>query len=742
MVDRAGDDLVFVEEDSAVEPACAKPWRVLVVDDDEDVHAATRFALARTLVLHRPLELLHAHSSQQALSLLRDEPDIAVILLDVVMETPDAGLQTIDAIRNGLKLANTRIILRTGQPGHAPEEDTITRYDINDYKTKSELTQNKLFTALTAAVRSYDQLQRLDANRRGLEKIVSASNQFIAEKGLRTFADGVITQIASLIGVEPEGLVCAATDGSPANNPGSYRVIAAAGHFSHLIQCRLADIDQPHIVQQLSLALSTQETQIHPRGVTLYFRKTDTEGFAAYIDSTRPVQEIDGELLEIFCTNIALCAKNIDLVEELQREAFIDRQMGLPNRTALVMEINRRLLDPGTQTALALVDLDQFSSANELFGSEYGDALLRTTARRLRDGLPSTAYIARLAGDAFAVLDTNGDALAAAVQRCFQEPVVIEGVQQPVSACCGVVRVEKGLRSGIELLKDGYLALKKAKSMGLGQTVFFSTDLGQQSKARSQLLRDLRLAFDQTQLFLAYQPQIDLATGKVVGAEALLRWRREDGQLVPPDRFIPVAEQSGLIVGMGNWLLQLALLALQRFRAVGGDHLRMAVNVSPVQFRQPQFVELVEEALRETQSHASDLEIEVTESVAVIGLDKVAGLLDRLKGMGITVAIDDFGTGYSSLSYLEKLPANRLKIDRTFVKALERDDNGTRIARTIIALGRELNLKIVAEGVENAQLAQIVKDLGCSEAQGYHYGKPMSENEFLTWLAEYPKGLA
>ncbi|MEY2685576.1 MAG: hypothetical protein RJA09_2721, partial [Pseudomonadota bacterium] len=151
MVDRAGDDLVFVEEDSAVEPACAKPWRVLVVDDDEDVHAATRFALARTLVLHRPLELLHAHSSQQALSLLRDEPDIAVILLDVVMETPDAGLQTIDAIRNGLKLANTRIILRTGQPGHAPEEDTITRYDINDYKTKSELTQNKLFTALTAA---------------------------------------------------------------------------------------------------------------------------------------------------------------------------------------------------------------------------------------------------------------------------------------------------------------------------------------------------------------------------------------------------------------------------------------------------------------------------------------------------------------------------------------------------------------------------------------------------------------
>ena len=211
------EPLTFLDDEESVPGAEARlvpPWHILVVDDDEDVHETTRFALAGMRIRGRPLALLHAMSAADALAVLREHGDIAVILLDVVMESEDAGLLLVDTIRNELKLVNTRIILRTGQPGHAPECETIARYDINDYKTKSELTQNKLFTTLTAAIRSYDQLLRLDANRRGLEKIVSASNQFIAEKGLRTFAEGVITQIASLIGVAPEGVVCAASEES------------------------------------------------------------------------------------------------------------------------------------------------------------------------------------------------------------------------------------------------------------------------------------------------------------------------------------------------------------------------------------------------------------------------------------------------------------------------------------------------------------------------------------------------
>lgn len=731
------DPLVFIdEEDEAAEPSvdCVPPWRILVVDDDDDVHETSCFALAGIRILGRPLSLLHAMSGREALEILRTQGNIAVILLDVVMESEDAGLRLVDVVRNDLKLANTRIILRTGQPGHAPECETIARYDINDYKTKGELTQEKLFATLTSAIRSYDQLLRLDANRRGLEKIVAASNHFIADQGLQAFAEGVITQIAGLLGVEPEGLVCAAAEDRPGEGPLEYRVIAAAGHFSHLIQRRLSELDDPWIESQLAGALRDRHNLVHPCSMALYFRKSEDEGFAAFIDSATPICEVDRELLEVFCTNIALCAKNVDLVAELRRDAFVDRQMGLPNRTALVCALNARLRAGGIPGALAIVDVDQFASANDVLGHDYGDALLRQTARRLGAALPGEVFVARLAGDAFAVLGDEGVVNGPNIQGCFSEPFVIEAVRHPVSVCAGIVRLAGEHRSGIEYLKDSYLALKRAKAQGLGQTVVYSRELGAEARERAQLLRDLRLAFDQARLFLVYQPQIELRSGRVVGVEALLRWVRDDRTEISPGHFIPIAEQSGLIVGMGNWLLQVALLALQRFRAQGFPALRMAVNVSPVQLRQPDFLAQVQEALDETGAGADGLEIEVTESIAVGGLEAAVDHLQRLRDMGVTVAIDDFGTGYSSLSYLERLPADRLKIDRSFMRSLANGEAGGRIARTIIVLGRELGLTVLAEGVESEAVAAEVAALGCAEAQGFHYARPMSEEALVAWL--------
>jgi len=251
------DFLTFIDEtpasetpgqalhDDASSGGRADPWRVLAVDDDQDVHETTAYALRGLEIAGRSLQLLHAYSGSEAVALLRSEPEVAVILLDVVMETDDAGLVTVETIRGELGMYNTRIILRTGQPGQAPEIETIRRYDINDYKTKSELTRPKLYTSLTTAIRSYDQLRRLDASRRGLEQIVSASNQFIAETGLQSFAEGVITQIASLIGIDPAGLLCACVDQPhPGDAPDQtqYLVIAAAGRFRHLIQQRITEL--------------------------------------------------------------------------------------------------------------------------------------------------------------------------------------------------------------------------------------------------------------------------------------------------------------------------------------------------------------------------------------------------------------------------------------------------------------------------------------------------------------------
>jgi len=729
--------LVLKDEPIDLTSPLQLPWRVLVVDDDADVHEVTRFSLGSVRVLSRPLELLHAHSADEAKRILDEVPNIAVILLDVVMESEDAGLQLVKSVRQEQRLASTRIILRTGQPGHAPEAETITLYDINDYKTKSELTQTRLFTSLTTAIRSYDQLRRLERSRHGLELIVNASNKLNAMPGLRAFAEGLLTQISALIGVDSDGVVCAVS-GSPeidseASEP---RIIAAVGRFARFIQRRLSEIDDERIAVALTTALRDRKSSIGRFSATFYFPKSGEEGFAALIDATQPIPDIDRDLVEVFCSNIALCAKNVDLVAELRRDAFVDRQLGMPNRTALLLDLNQRIhTDPHGEGVLAIIDLDQFAATNDILGHHYGDLLLRTTALHLRKFFGPGNFVARLAGDAFAVVGNRDAINPESIQRCFSEPFEVMGIRQPISACTGLVALDRGFEPGAEYLKDGSLAMKRAKDAGLAQTMFYSNDLAADVRSRARLLHSLRSGYESGQFFLAYQPQIDLVDERLVGAEALLRWRTADGTMIPPSSFIPIAEKSGLIVEMGRWLLREALLARHRLSAATGSDLRMAVNVSPVQVRRPDFSSMVIEMLRETATPAAALEIEITESVAIAGLDAVIAQFAALRQLGVTVALDDFGTGYSSLSYLERLPIDRLKIDRSFVLALE-FDQGKRIARTIVVLGKEMGLKIIAEGVESPALRDRVVEIGCHEAQGYLFARPMIEREFIDWFKQ------
>jgi diguanylate cyclase (GGDEF)-like protein len=714
-----------------------EPWRILVVDDDPDVHESTSYGLRGLEIEGRGLHLLHAHSGAEALATLRHEPEVAVILLDVVMETEHAGLATVGAIRDELGMANVRIILRTGQPGQAPEIDTIRRFDINDYKTKSELTRTKLYTALTTAIRSYDQLRRLDASRRGLEQIVAASNQFIAEPGLQNFAEGVITQIAGLVGIEPEGLVCACTGNYLLDVGPHCVVIAAAGQLAYLMQRSISEIDDPHIVSSLRLALTERRNLLAERSVTLFFPGRDNGDFAAFVYAAAPLREVDMHLLQVFCTNIALCAANVNLVTRLRDHAFVDRMLGMPNRTAFIQHLddavkNERMVG----RAIGLMDVDQFAETNDMFGHVYGDLLLAAIARRLSAVQAGDGLLARVAGDTFGLFGLESVVNPEVLRAVFDQPFEIEGVQRPVSMCMGFVRCDETSGSGLELLKDASIAIKRAKEAGQGRSAYYSVEVGIATRERTRLLHGLQRAFDHERLFVVYQPQVCLVSGKPIGVEALLRWRTEEGTFVPPDRFIPVAEQSGLIVAIGAWVLRTALHGMARMRAEGGAHLRLAVNVSSVQFAQPRFLELVDEALRDTGMPADSLELEITESVAVIGMERVADLLRQIKSRGIAVAIDDFGTGFSSLSYLDQLPADRLKIDRGFVMSLDSGRLGARIAEMIVPLGHQLGMKVLAEGVENETQAALLRSLGCDEAQGYLYAKPMLIEDLQTWLAE------
>jgi EAL domain-containing protein (putative c-di-GMP-specific phosphodiesterase class I) len=247
------------------------------------------------------------------------------------------------------------------------------------------------------------------------------------------------------------------------------------------------------------------------------------------------------------------------------------------------------------------------------------------------------------------------------------------------------------------------------------------------------LLHDLRAAFEGGRLFLVYQPQIDLVSGRALGVEALLRWRDESGEFVPLERFIPVAEQSGLIVGIGAWVLRTALAA-QRELLAQGFRLRMAVNVSPVQFRHPAFVTTVAAAVAELAIDPALLELEITESVALHGGAQIGERLHDLKRLGVTIAIDDFGTGFSSLSYLDRLPADCLKIDRSFVHALDERLSGAQIADLVVQLGKRLGMRVLAEGIEVAAQWQTLVDMGCGEGQGWLYAPALPVDELIPWL--------
>ena len=710
----------------------SKPWRVLVVDDDPDVHISTAFALDLTWTLERPIQLLRADSAAQARDILAQSTDIAVVLLDVVMETPDAGLLLVDYIRRELGLSATRIVLRTGQPGYAPEHETLARYDINDYRSKSELTQHKLVSTLMAAVRSYEQVRTIEASRRGLQQIVLGSAALMEMSGLQRFADGVLTQVAALLGVSPQGLVCAQ---GPAPG-GPYTVLAAAGPFVTLINQPLDALNGHPALAHLRRALKNQCSQWGATETVLYVGSERGLDMAIYLPTPLPHDEITRQLLDVLCVNLSACLRNLDLVQRLQLVAYQDPLLGTPNRARLIDLIERTLHGSHAPHRLILADIDDFNGINELMGHPFGDRVLQAVAQRLLDCLPAAVTVARVSGNAFGLFGANEALQADRVQLALEAPLSVAGQPFKVRVSMGCCEEADLSPSGADALKNASIALKHAKLQHRGALVCFDADMAQRSRHHAELLERLTAAFNDKQLFLVYQPQIDLESGAVIGLEALLRWRREDGQMVPPDRFIPVAEQSGLIDSLGLWVFKTACHDMQRLIETGLAPKMMAINVSVAQFKNSAFLGQIEQALLDSGLAAGRVELEITESVAALGHGVVEPLLQRLRQLGLSVAIDDFGTGYSSLAYLERLPLDRIKIDREFVSQLQQGQEA-RIAALIAQLGAKLGLRVLAEGIEDAAVWRKLQAIGCHEGQGFHIAKPMPFDDLPAWLREW-----
>jgi diguanylate cyclase (GGDEF)-like protein len=731
----AGDDdlLEFLDnpgQDDRLIADLEHPWRVLIVDDDSDVHRATELALQGLQVEGQALTFLHASTAEQARTVLAQEADLAVVLLDVVMESDDAGLQVVKYIRDTLNNQSVRIVLRTGQPGYAPEIETVQAYDINDYKTKSELTRTRLYTVLTAAIRSYKQICALEANRRGLEMIVEASAELSRLRGLQRFSEGVVTQICALLGILPEGMVCAELS---SESESDIRIVAAAGQYSGLINCPLSAVPIPSVRARLQACLQSKENS-YEDGTCLYFGLISGRSIAALVDVGRTLNALEQQLLRAFCSNISVGFENVVLYSQLLEQAYNDQLLRLPNRNRFVELLDKNLRDPDGIT-LALIDIDDFADINDAFGHHFGDQVLQSVVARLGASLGLNTSMARVGADAFGLLGPQAQVNGSAIQAVFLDPFDVAGERLQLSATTGLVRLTESASIGSELLLDAQIALKRAKQQHRGSSQYFSPAMGVDARERFKLLKGLRTGFEENRLFVVYQPQVELASGRSIGAEALLRWKTEDGKFIPPDQFIPLAEQSGLIINIGEFVLRTACHQLKRLLEQGFADFRMCVNISMAQFRHPGFIAMLTSAMRDTAVQGCNLELEITESMAMEDTDLVLLLLADIKRLGVTVAIDDFGTGFSSLSHLRQLQVDRLKIDRAFVREAENSTAGSTIAQMVINLGRGLGLTVIAEGIETEEQRQHLLALGCHEGQGYLFARPMKADQLEAWLA-------
>ena len=426
----------------------------------------------------------------------------------------------------------------------------------------------------------------------------------------------------------------------------------------------------------------------------------------------------------------------------IEQQANFDTLTGLANRSLLEDRLKQAILTAAnynTRLAVAFIDLDRFKFINDSLGHHVGDELLKTMAARFHVCVQERDTVARLGGDEFVLLlnsPGSADEVRVVLERMLStvtQPWLTEHGEYQITCSIGVALYPDDGADAQTLLKHADSAMYRAKDCGRNNFQFFTRELNTLMTQRLELEGKLRRALERNQFQLHYQPRVELATGKVLGAEALLRWHIPGEPLILPERFIALAEETGLIIAIGKWVLHSACAQNKAWQDLGLPPAVVSVNVSAHQFRANNFVRCVADTLKETGLDPGYLEIELTESV-MHDAPALVGMLGELKRIGVHVAIDDFGTGYSSLSSLKRFPVDRLKVDRSFVEHIVSDPDDAAIVRAIIALGRNLGLKVVAEGVESAEQLQFLREHGCDEVQGYYFSRPIPPQQFALLL--------
>jgi diguanylate cyclase (GGDEF)-like protein len=498
-----------------------------------------------------------------------------------------------------------------------------------------------------------------------------------------------------------------------------------------LLQCRHAHLSEvPAAEGELGSRLPGRN---YPERFLVVSDRRGHENFSAQ----------DAMLLDALVAVESSALENAALVEQLKHEAFHDALTGLPNQLLFEETVSLALAErrqPERKLAVFVLDVDRFKRVNDSLGHPSGNELLCQVARRLTSAMRGGDTVARMSGDEFTLLVTGlrstGEAalVAEKVMSVFQAPFMVAGQELYVTASLGIaISPDDGTRPSV-LLKNADTAMYRAKERGRNCFEIYSVDMNAGVEARLALEGDLHQAIDTGQLRVAYQPQVDLLTGRLIGVEALARWDHPTLGPIAPDTFIPLAEESGLIVALDDWVMRTACAQVRAWRDAGLPSLRMAVNLSGRAFWRARIVERVIEVLTITGVDPTQLELEVTESMAVDAVTDTRPLFRELEALGVRLAIDDFGTGYSALGRLQGLPFHTLKIDRSFVVGVENPHDEAPIVAAMIAMAHALKLEVVAEGVETEAQQSFLTRNGCDMAQGYLFGRPVEPAEIEAML--------
>ncbi|MEO5336732.1 MAG: EAL domain-containing protein [Magnetospirillum sp. WYHS-4] len=650
-------------------------------------------------------------------------------------------------IQNYLKTGRGRIVGVTGREELAVRKDGTT-FSVELTVTELRHGKERLFIGVVrditrrkraeeALLKAYDELElRIEERTRELTQEIT--DRRAAEEGLRLAAEVINNLSEAVIIVDTE-----------------FRITSANPAFSDITGFEASDVlgQVPNfykIVGRDPLMFSQMWKNLKGDGTwsaEIWNQRKNGEKYAERLSIS--VLADDAGNVQKYAVVIADITKRKQDEERIRYQANYDQLTGLPNRALFMDRLAQALATMGRggkKLGLMFIDLDGFKLVNDTLGHEFGDLLLKETAERLAICVRTGDTVARLGGDEFTVImpnltdPRNAPLLAQRILDTLSRPFNLKGQEAFVSCSIGITIFPDDATKASELIKNADAAMYRAKEQGKASYHFFTADLNEEVKQRLVLKNGLSKALERNELMLFYQPKLDLRLGVILGCEALMRWQNPELGMVSPARFIPVLEETGMVVEVGEWAIRVACRQIRRWLEAGLPPIRIAVNLSARQIRDGTLAPTVANILDETGVPPTALELEITESMLMTDAQKSVIALEDLHRMGIHVAMDDFGTGYSSLSYLKRFPIDTIKIDRSFVSDIASNPDDAEIIKTIITMGQTLNRRVVAEGVETEDQLKILRDYRCDEIQGYLLSPPLPADKFETFVRQRSGG--